>query len=768
MPSSNPHLQYTSGAILRNLNKAYTGFLCQEDRGDISTEKLTLSVKRGSLAFAAEEYPAFSSRMNTNSASFQEGPVSQQSPLAQNGTPRLKISTSLTDGDDSGGVVPLSPIPESCESPGVFQAALVGNILMGGVKQFADANKTQRPLPENGFTSQVGEKEEFNGGIEEFAARMACNLVATGGQVSLGRECLTPSPIPPIIEESGGEDKLASHLAATIINSSLGERMKSQAWAKEQEENRKNAEMMKEKNIEETSATLAKSIISDALFRGDHVAAALPGNISSSATGNEAETSSTVKDSATEVASRLTGAILSEAVRTGNKVASMTHPPIVVPVDRRGSIESFRSSRSSSLTGQSITVLDYTEDVTEEVIRDGLSMAQFMLQGIQGQNEEAEEEMKAEEEEDSSTLASDIAYDVVQEGIEMFANCTSPIHVSKHEIQQPREIVPTFPESSPPADRHEVSKKPLSPLETEEEEDSNTVASDIAYDVVQEGIEMFASCTSPIHVSKHEIQQPREIVPTFPESSPPVDRRAVSQKPLSSLLKLSKGNCRPNQPLEVGDSESELPTMPSNFSGGAQGAATPMNQRLLTPMSVRTGYAWSTASTQDEESRPVSPMDMNKIGLSLSTNTEEFSSLVSEMVISHAIGDATGSAEPSLSPKTINSVDDTPAITNSSKIGLYLSQLCQAEPPCDTGLAGDEGSADGADENGLSSFSSLWDRMRLQLLRPITTGNWGCGPSGGGDPQLIAMIQWVAASACGRPKFIYCTTGEKRVKQVSE
>lgn len=51
-------------------------------------------------------------------------------------------------------------------------------------------------------------------------------------------------------------------------------------------------------------------------------------------------------------------------------------------------------------------------------------------------------------------------------------------------------------------------------------------------------------------------------------------------------------------------------------------------------------------------------------------------------------------------------------------------------------------------------------------LRPLATGNWGCGVFGG-DPQLKAVLQWVAASAAGCPAMVYHTFGDKRVEQVS-
>jgi hypothetical protein len=47
-------------------------------------------------------------------------------------------------------------------------------------------------------------------------------------------------------------------------------------------------------------------------------------------------------------------------------------------------------------------------------------------------------------------------------------------------------------------------------------------------------------------------------------------------------------------------------------------------------------------------------------------------------------------------------------------------------------------------------------------LPPIVTGNWGCGAFGG-DLQLKAMIQWLAASLAGRVCVHYLTFGDERL-----
>lgn len=48
------------------------------------------------------------------------------------------------------------------------------------------------------------------------------------------------------------------------------------------------------------------------------------------------------------------------------------------------------------------------------------------------------------------------------------------------------------------------------------------------------------------------------------------------------------------------------------------------------------------------------------------------------------------------------------------------------------------------------------------MLRPVATGNWGCGVFGG-DPEFKSLLQWMAASRANVPKLRYYTFGDTRV-----
>ena len=70
---------------------------------------------------------------------------------------------------------------------------------------------------------------------------------------------------------------------------------------------------------------------------------------------------------------------------------------------------------------------------------------------------------------------------------------------------------------------------------------------------------------------------------------------------------------------------------------------------------------------------------------------------------------------------------------------------------------------------GLPFFHPIFLHVRIilhtALLRPVATGNWGCGAFGG-DPQLKSMLQWMAVSAAGRAEMIYFPFSDKRMEQV--
>nr|CAD7600966.1 unnamed protein product [Timema genevievae] len=48
-------------------------------------------------------------------------------------------------------------------------------------------------------------------------------------------------------------------------------------------------------------------------------------------------------------------------------------------------------------------------------------------------------------------------------------------------------------------------------------------------------------------------------------------------------------------------------------------------------------------------------------------------------------------------------------------------------------------------------------------VRPVATGNWGCGSTHVGEPQLKLVLQWLAASVAGVPTLHYFTCGHHKL-----
>ncbi|XP_041762845.1 uncharacterized protein LOC121588685 isoform X1 [Anopheles merus] len=64
-------------------------------------------------------------------------------------------------------------------------------------------------------------------------------------------------------------------------------------------------------------------------------------------------------------------------------------------------------------------------------------------------------------------------------------------------------------------------------------------------------------------------------------------------------------------------------------------------------------------------------------------------------------------------------------------------------------------------------ISQLAQKRTLNVnLRPVATGNWGCGANKRGDVQLKMVIQWMAASVAGLPYLSYYTAGNEKLSKL--
>ncbi len=562
--------------ILRELNKAYIGFTCNQHRGDISTELLALKVRRPSTAIVGESYPDGSpGSFPVVSPSTQDalGNVNIPVPSVYVGpVPSISIPSSVGSDYGSG---PLSPIVEVSESPrisitdpGGKPSAAEGReeSMAVGVGQFA------AQLASSLFSEVVSEKpsiraSEKKAGIEELAAQLAGSLlqdVAGKKPPSVAPQekpvedfaaCLAGSLLegvtsgkPPVEKApkqdteqapsstAASVDQLASSLASSILFSVPGK----DARATEASV----AHSATEKSIEGKAATLSKSIISDIL--SETQGPSRPPQPPVQTVGQQ--TSTDVALSA--LATGLAGSIISESLSSfGESSSTPPQPTIFVETEKRfGISESPSSSRSSSLTGQSLTLHEFTDELVESTVREGAFIAHVTKNA-----ERQASELKTE----IGTLAAGLVASSLQDVLG----------------QQPKR--------------------------------SRSEGSDLKEELTS---------------------SPKSAVAVYGSH-----KRAPSPGRAAKVGGLFRhGHHRKRLP----------PSAESSDVGSDQEGH--INPLLLSTPSSRMSYAWSTASTRDEDSRPVSPTDMDRIALGFATNVEEFASLFTDMLFSEAVAETTG------------------------------------------------------------------------------------------------------------------------------
>ena len=431
--------------------------------------------------------------------------------------------------------------------------------------------------------------------------------------------------------------------------------------------------------VEAQAEDLAKLIISDVL------STAKTPSVPTAPTQTVGQSSSTspADEGVVNFANQLANSIISNAVSTPTPPI---RPQILIQADRIGSgpAESPLSSRSSSLTGQPLTLHEYTDDLIESTVMSVLS-------------------------ESAAQIA--VALDSPPE-----------------EETPPRQLeTPTFPIS------HEI------------EHFADNFVSLSIQDVMQQ---------------KRQKQEGERGSPTIPATKAvrKHERAASSSRPPQGkqpALRIS--NLRSKRRSSIGSEHSEV----ASSDGEYQPQSLPsFNPNLLSTPSSRMSYAWSVASTRDEESRPVSPTDMDRIALGLTTNLEEFSDLLADMIIQDALAEVEmGSEDKVMSPLNLESNFDSNFMMEPTKGHMKVDTFLNTLDEVELEPVGEE------EVDAMATYSARWHKMRRVLLRPVATGNWGCGVFRG-DAQLKAMIQWAAVSASGRPQMMYFPFNDKRVKQV--
>lgn len=545
VPFLSPEEQYTDRYVLRELNKAFAGFLCLQERGDLSTELIALRIQNGptQIAHSKDHLPTV---------------ISPSSYVTGNGEFRTSHSTTLSGRNSSE---PLSPINEAQEpsspcllptpSSSAVDSKVDSSLKMAsdGTSRDTDASEGDRVdkyashlsgsilssvLPQSSVkesaksvnTDGVGSVEGKNSGVEDFASKLSKSLLSN---------ILSESTAVPTQEE----DEHSSLMAAEKLTNSLISDVLSQ---------RNKSEMA-------TADMVAHSIISQVLSPDE----AVPNTPPSSPQTVGQPTSPAVEWQVHSYADKMADGIISS-------VLDPALPPSIV-VNKQSDNEA--GSCSSSLTGQSITLHEFTDDLVEGVIREGVLIASLQTRGLERANLGEDGEIgggRSEEDGREGEMGGRVNENAKLSGAYNAGNLAESLVV-----QSIRSVLDEGHKSGKEKSGHRLSsgKRAESPL--------------------RHGL------------LRHTLEKPK----------------------LASM-----------------GSESDISDLEHSTSGSLFHLAAP---------SSRMSYAWSIASTRDEESRPVSPTDLDRMALSFVGNMDEYSSMFAELVIRSAIAEVTGN-------KKVNSI----------------------------------------------------------------------------------------------------------------
>ena len=355
------------------------------------------------------------------------------------------------------------------------------------------------------------------------------------------------------------------------------------------------------------AAELAKSIISDIL--SEQKAPSVPFQGPTQTVAQQSNSSVTSRREVSSFASHLARSIILDAVVTTQSETTSpvpSRPAIVIQgfEERRGSRDSARSSRSSSLTGQSLTLHEFTDDFVESAIKEGVTESFTQLDELRADEPRVAEPGAGEPRVDEGSRESEAATVAVNaRDVTMDANIKGfaeqfVAQSIQSVLQQAKAVEPSQP-------------KPVLPSSVQDQHRPRTL---------NQGRRAGSPSTTP------------SATPLTTPSTTPSASRVIKPPTL----------VRPAITAGMYKKRSSISSEHSQAESTSDMEPQQLNPTLLSTPSSRMSYAWSMASTRDEDSRPVSPTDMDRIALGLTSNLEEYANLFAEMVVREGVLDASG------------------------------------------------------------------------------------------------------------------------------
>ena len=216
-------------------------------------------------------------------------------------------------------------------------------------------------------------------------------------------------------------------------------------------------------------------------------------------------------------------------------------------------------------------------------------------------------------------------------------------------------------------------------------------------------------------------------------------KETIATSPKKTVLSMSSAGKKRLSPTK----QRKTPKKTSSKKAKHLGVSLTDGGGYLAPPISRMSISWSVASTRDDESVPTSPTELDQIALGMVSSIDEYSSLLADLIIKEVL--------------TMNSTPQQLQLAEYGEGGLsfrvqtYLHSLGEV-----SSYSLDPETA------GVPPFSPHCYNLRKALLRAVATGH----NKESGDPQLQAIIQWIAVSMCGRPEMIYSTFKKESLQQV--
>ena len=648
LKSLSPEQQYTDHYLLRELNKAFSGFLCQQDRGDFSAELITLRVQNVSTHLAHSENRPCLSPSSVSSDSSESSAAShgsnhpppsasrqQSKSITEPLSPIKEVSESpirsLPTQPPAPTTVPLKMSPPKSKSAEPFQiSGLISSIVSSGIKMAADHGGASE------LREEAGKSEEMQSPVSTTALKLSppksksaepfqisglvSSIVSSG--IKMAANYGGGGASEPTKEEAGRAEKEREQKQKVVDNfaTKLSESLLSSIVT----QSAKKTEDVPKGDAKSEASKMVAEKLTNSLFLDIHFHTTKKETSKEDSRDDSEEDSGDSGDDSEEDSGDSrddSGEDSGDSDSTSSQLAVMAdnlaRSIISDVLSYDGTVPSTPPS-SPQTVGQPTSpavawrVHSFADEIADSIISSVLYTKEQPAIVIYKQNESVKSSRSSSLTGQTITLhefTDDMIEGVMREGM-FIASLQSRGVERAHSGEGDKER----------GGRGGGRKK----------EGGGRDVSDFAELLVAQSIQSVLGDGRKTSKTSENGEKEK----TSLKHSPGGTRRAESPMRPGKPGLLRQALDKPK--FTSLTSEPDLNELEHSTSGSLLHLAAP---------SSRMSYAWSVASTRDEESRPVSPTDLDRMALSFVGSIEEYCSMFAELVIRSAIAEVTGNKE---------------------------------------------------------------------------------------------------------------------------